>query len=160
MGRIYEYGGDFESWMEGQDAGALKSAIKGRRGQRFLQDLLAALDSLPEPELSAGALEDETTGCCCAFGAVRRFRGESSVPLWFDPMDEDVDPHHLAELFDVSQRLAWEVVVVNDTYCGNNNSPGDRRRRFKEVREWAVRNIRTDNPMPPHHCSTSKSEHS
>lgn len=148
MGRTYEYEGDFESWMEGQDAGALRSAINGKRGQQFLQDLLAALDSLPSPELSAGALEDEITGCCCAFGAVRRFRGESSVPLQFDPMEEDVDPYNLAEPFNVSRRLAWQVVVVNDTWCGDSNLPGDRRRRFRAVQEWAARNIRADNSVP------------
>jgi hypothetical protein len=137
VSRLYERDDDWESWMDGQRAGALRSAIQGRRGQRFLQDLINALDALPEPELSAGALEDEETGCCCAFGAVRRFRGAESVPLYFHPMEEDVTSDKLAKPFDVSRALAWEVVEANEGWC-KSNSPGARRQRFKEVRRWAV----------------------
>jgi hypothetical protein len=137
MSRLYEGDDDWEPWMDGQWAGALRSAIRGRRGQQFLRDLVNALDALPEPELSAGALEDEETGCCCAFGAVRRFRGAESVPLYFHPMEEDVTPDHLTEPFDVSRALAWEVVEANEGWC-KSNSPETRRQRFKEVRRWAV----------------------
>jgi hypothetical protein len=127
----------WEPWMDGQQAGALRSAIRGQRGQRFLQDLVDALDALPVPELAAGLLEDEETGCCCAFGAVRRYRGAEAVPLWFDPMEEDLTPDHLTEPFDVSRTLAWAVVQANEE-CSTSNTPDARRRRFKEVRRWAV----------------------
>ena len=136
MSRLY-CDNDWEPWMGGQQAGALRSAVRGRRGQRFLQDLIDALDALPVPELSAGALEDEETGCCCAFGAVRRHRGAEAVPLGFDPMDEDQTPDGLTEPFDVSRTLAWAVVQANEE-CSTSNTPDARRRRFQEVRRWAV----------------------
>ena len=56
---------DWEPWMEGQAAGAMRSAIRGRRGQQLLRDLIAGLDALPVPELAAGALEDTETCCVC-----------------------------------------------------------------------------------------------
>ena len=132
--------GDAEPWMEGQQAGALRSAIRGQRGQRLLRDLVAGLEALPSPELSAGALEDEDTGCCCAFGAVRRYRGAAAVPLYFDPMEADLDPPHFAEPFDVAPALAWEVVEVNEG-LSDSNMEAARRQRWEKVRAWAVKHL-------------------
>ncbi len=141
MSRLYQEGyGDAEPWMEGQQAGALKSAIRGQRGQRLLRDLVAALDALDAPELSAGALEDETTGCCCAFGAVRRYRGAAAVPLCFHPTEEELDPSHFAEPFDVAPALAWQVVEVNEGWSDSNKQAA-RRQRWGRVRAWAVRHL-------------------
>jgi hypothetical protein len=141
MSRLYQDDyGDAEPWMEGQQAGALRSAIRGQRGQRLLRDLVAGLDALPTPELSAGALEHEATGCCCAFGAVRRYRGAAAVPLWFHPMEEDLDPPHFAEPFDVALALAWEVVEANEGWSDSNKEAA-RRQRWERVRAWAVRHL-------------------
>ena len=140
MSRLCQHDYGFEPWMEGQQAGALQSAIRGQRGQRLLRDLVAGLDALPAPELSAGALEDKATGCCCAFGAVRRYRGAAAVPLYFDPMEEDLDPPHYAEPFDVAPALAWAVVDVNEEWSNSNNE-ASRRQRWERVRAWAVRHL-------------------
>jgi len=137
MSRLCQDDYGFEPWMEGQQAGAQQSAIRGRRGQQLLRDLVAGLDALPAPELSAGALEDEATGCCCAFGAVRRYRGAAAVPLYFDPMEKDLDPPHYAEPFDVAPALAWAVVEVNEWWSTNNDEAA-RRQRWQRVRDWAV----------------------
>jgi hypothetical protein len=131
---------DYEPWTEGQAAGALRSAIRGRRGQRLLRDLIAGLDALPVPELAAGALEDPETGCLCALGAVRLQRGLEAVPLRFDPTDEDVDWRELAEPFAISETLANAVVAQNE--CGSKrNDEQSRRRRWLSVRAWAVGNL-------------------
>ena len=140
MSRLYQNDCDFDPWMEGQQAGALRSAIRGNRGQRFLRDLVAGLDALPEPKLSAGALEDEETGCCCAFGAVRRYRGADAVPLYFDPREEDLDPPHFAEPFDVAKALAWEVVEANENWS-TSNCEATMRQRWAHVRAWATRHL-------------------
>jgi hypothetical protein len=102
---------DWEPWMEGQAAGALRSAIRGRRGQQLLRDLVAGLDALPAPELAAGALEDPETGCVCALGAVRLQRGPEAVPLRFDPTDEDVYWRELAKPFDISEQVVEGVYL-------------------------------------------------
>ena len=125
---------DLEPWMEGQAAGALQSAIRGRRGQRLLRDLIAGLDALPVPELAAGALEDPETGCACALGVVRRQRGSEAVPLHFDPTDQGAvfDWRDLAEPFDISQALANEVIAQNE-FISERNDEQSRRRRWLSV---------------------------
>jgi hypothetical protein len=133
---------DWEPWMEGQAAGALQSAIRGRRGQQLLRDLVAGLDALPEPELAAGALEDPKTGCLCALGVVRLQRGPEAVPLRFDPSDPDVDWRELAEPFGISETLANAVVSQNE-YGSKCNDEQSRRRRWLSVRAWAVGHLIT-----------------
>lgn len=140
MTRLHYYDDDSDPSQEGLAAGALRSAIRGERGQRFTRDLVQALDALPSPELAAGALEDEKTGCCCALGAVRRLRGADAVPLWFDPMEEDMAPDVLAKPFNISETLAWAVVQANEGgMTGNDEST--RRLRWKQVRDWAARQL-------------------
>ena len=131
---------DWEPWMEGQAAGAMRSAIRGRRGQQLLRDLIAGLDALPVPELAAGALEDPETGCVCALGAVRIQRGANAVPLYFDPTDPDIDWRYLAKPFDISETLANAVISENE-YGSKRNDEQSRRRRWQSVRAWAVGNL-------------------
>jgi hypothetical protein len=131
---------DYEPWMEGQAAGAMRSAIRGRRGQQLLRDLIAGLDALPVPELAAGALEDPETGCVCALGAVRLQRGAEAVPLDFDPTDPDIDWRYLAKPFDISETLAHAVISENE-YGNKRNDEQSRRRRWQSVRAWAVGNL-------------------
>lgn len=139
--RIRE-GEDFEPWMAGQQAGALRAAVRGRRGQAFLRELVAALDALPVKELAAGALEDPETGCCCAFGAVARARGWGEEQLGFDPTDGDASAPEslLAEAFGVSKTLAFQVIAENEDFS-SCNTPGWRGCRWFRVRSWAVSQI-------------------
>jgi hypothetical protein len=139
---------DYEPWMEGQAAGALKSAIRGRRGQQLLRDLIAGLDALPVPELAAGSLEDPETGCVCALGAVRLQRGADTVQLWFDPADPDVDWRNLAEPFNISETLAHAVVSQNE-YVTEKNDEYSRRSRWKSVRAWAVSHLLPQGEVEP-----------
>ena len=131
---------DWEPWMEGQAAGAMRSAIRGRRGQQLLRDLIAGLDALPVQELAAGALEDFETGCVCALGAVRLQRGAEAVPLSFDLDDPDIDWRDLAKPFDISETLAHAVISENE-YSSKRNDEQSRRRRWQSVRAWAVGNL-------------------
>ena len=137
---------DYEPWMDGQAAGAMRSAIRGRRGQQLLRDLIAGLDALPVQELAAGALKDPETGCVCALGAVRLQRGVEAVPLRFDPTDPDIDWRDLARPFDISETLACAVISENE-YASERNDEQSRRRRWRSVRDWAARNLIT--PLEP-----------
>lgn len=85
----------------------VKSAIRGKRGQRFLRDLIEALDELPEKKLIANDLVDES-GCVCALGALGKKR---SVAI------DSVDTHDydaLGSIFDIAHQLAQEVMWEND----------------------------------------------
>jgi len=112
--------------------GAVASAMRGRRGQKFFRDLLAALDALPEKKLVEGELE--CSDGVCALGALGRARG---IPM------EDIDPEHsaiVAGVFDIAESLAREVVYENDEagYWAKKETP---EARFERMRRWVVANI-------------------
>src|SRR5689334_19107368 len=82
------------------------SAIRGKRGQAFLKEALAALDAMPDKRLIAGALVED--GEVCAIGAVGKARNIDMSGL--DPEDGD----GLAGVFDIARPLALEIVYMND----------------------------------------------
>ena len=46
--------------------GRVASAIRGKRGQKMLKELLAALDAMPTKELHAEVFDDPDEGRVCA----------------------------------------------------------------------------------------------
>jgi hypothetical protein len=60
---------DIDDWQMIKWRGQVASAIRGRRGQKFLTDLYNALEALPEKRLIKHELKDET-GEVCAIGAL------------------------------------------------------------------------------------------
>lgn len=85
------------------------SSIRGKRGQKFLRDLIEALDALPEKELIANELVDQS-GCVCALGALGKRRGVDLETV--DTEDYDT----LGGIFDIAHQLAQEVMWENDEY--------------------------------------------
>ena len=137
MSRYWE--GESDNPLDwGRYEAAKRSAIRGHRGQKLLRDLIAGLDALPKPELSAGALGDRRSGCVCALGAVALYRGES-----FDELAKDNgnwSPDEIAPDFDIAPTLANEIVYVNDDWRDSNKAE-DRQSRWRHVRAWAIRNL-------------------
>src|ERR1043165_286590 len=86
--------------------GAVNSAIKGKRGQAFLREALAALDALPEKRLIAKDLAAH--GEFCTLGAVGARRGIDMSEV--DPEDYET----VAPMFGISEALAREIVYLND----------------------------------------------
>jgi hypothetical protein len=116
------WGAEYICWR-----GAVASAIRGKRGQAFLYEMLQAMAALPEPKLIDGYLEHE--GAVCAIGSVGRARG-------IDMSGIDVeDRNQVAKLFGIAPALAAEVVYMNDeaTY---SETP---EQRFQRMRSWAER---------------------
>ena len=111
--------------------GAVKSAIRGARGQAFLKELLYALDHLPKLSLIVGELE--RGGEVCALGAVGRHRGLDMEGL--DPEDFFTT----ATAFDIPCALAQEIMYINDEE-GLRTEPGWA--RFNRVREWVRQQIK------------------
>ena len=58
------YVDEIENWALIRWRGQVASAIRGRRGQRLLRDLLVALDAMPEKELIVHELETASGGMC------------------------------------------------------------------------------------------------
>ncbi len=107
--------------------GAVASAIKGRRGQAFLRDLIAALDAMPEKGLIANELRED--GEVCALGALGLRRG-----LDLEAIDPE-DPDAVADIFGIAPALAREIVYENDEGAWPRESAED---RWKRMRAWAV----------------------
>lgn len=146
----------------------IRSATRGKRGQQFFRDLIAALDALPEKELIAGELKTDE-GCVCALGALGTARGVDLSEL------DTEDYERLGATFDIASQLARETMYENDEYvdsfkyvevqiCGpvtpywpdygrttkEIRVPDleERKKRWKHVRAWAESNL----------CKPSKAE--
>lgn len=118
-----------DQWALIRWRGAVKSAIRGKRGQAFLGEMLAALDALPEPKLVASELE--ANGQVCAIGAVGKQRGIDMSKL--DPEDYE----RVAWTFGISDALAREIAYENDEL-----SWGTDEQRFARMRSWVANRIR------------------
>lgn len=130
----YEFDDDNSNWDSIRWSGAVKSAIRGKRGQDFLKALLEALDAMPVKELIAGELEKD--GQVCALGALGKARGLDMSGL--DP--EDAGP--VADTFGISKALAREIVFVNDDDFGFQSMESSK--RFEAMRKWVVENIKPE----------------
>ncbi len=105
--------------------GAVASAIRGKRGQTFLKELLDAMDSLPAKRLIKDDLVRD--GEVCAIGAIGVARG---IPM------DGLDPHDresVAGAFGIPPALAAEIVYMNDEWGGSKESPES---TFVRMRNW------------------------
>lgn len=116
-----------DQWAAIMWQGAVASATRGKRGQAFLRDLIAALDALPEKRLIKDSLQ-EPTGEVCALGALGKARGVDMAPI--DPDDSDT----VAGVFNIASALSREVVWINDEMGSHKETPEE---RFARVRRWA-----------------------
>lgn len=145
----YENDGDSDNWANICYQGAVKSAIRGKRGQALLRDLIAAMDAMPDKRLVAGKLEAD--GQFCALGVVGHAKG-------FDLANIDTwDWGKLGATFNIAEAMAREVMAMNDEpvkeYDWESTGepyPNEWRRvavtdapalRWKKVREWAEKNL-------------------
>lgn len=115
--------------------GAVASAIRGRRGQAFLKELLEALDNLPAPRLIAAKLQYE--GEVCTLGALGLKHNLDMSRL--DPEDYD----SVAEAFQIAPALAREIVYENDEGIYISETP---EQRFLRMRKWVFGNIKKESP--------------
>lgn len=116
--------------------GTVASAIRGKRGQAFLTEMLAAMDALPEKKLVAWQLEAE--GQVCAIGSVGRQRGVDMTKL--DPEDYS----RVAHTFGIADPLAQEIVWMNDEDGPFKETP---EQRFARMRKWVESKLRAP-PSP------------
>lgn len=127
------YSDDTDQWDLIRWRGAVTSAIRGKRGQQFFRDLLAALDAMPEKRLIADELETPE-GNVCAIGALGKARGVDMREI--DPENYD----RVANVFGIAAPLAQEVVYMNDEGGSWKETP---EQRFYRVRGWVARQIKT-----------------
>lgn len=105
--------------------GAVTAATKGRRGQAFLQEIVAALDAMPVKRLIADELVNED-GEVCAIGAVCRQRGLDTSGV--DPEDRE----EVAALVGVATALVAEIEWLNDEDLRHSTPE----KRWELMRSW------------------------
>lgn len=123
------YSEDLDPLALGRWRGIIASATRGKRGQQFFRDVIAALDALPEKKLTRNALEKD--GAVCTLGALGRFRALELSNL------DTYDHEQLGEVFGVAHQLAQEVMYVNDEWRYDSEE-----QRWVRVRAWAVEQLR------------------
>ncbi len=128
------YSDDLDDWAMIKWRGMVASAIRGKRGQQFLRDLVGALDAMPVKELITGELEQE--GQVCAIGALGIARGIDMSKI--DPED----PPQVAGAFNIAECLAQEVVFENDEQCSHETPE----QRWKSMRGWVASKIKPSAP--------------
>lgn len=125
--------------------GAVERAMRGRRGQAFLRELLTSLDALPVKELVQNELVSD--GGVCALGAVAEHRSIDVSEL--EPEDAD----QVSLTFGIAESMAREIVWENDE-CGVSTwttpkeawerpvrIPETPAQRWERMRAWVVRQI-------------------
>jgi hypothetical protein len=126
-------GGELNLWR-----GAVNQAIKGKRGQAFLRETLAALDAMPEKRLTTDSLHEPETGQFCTLGAVGAARGMDMKPLQYSEREG------VAKAFGISEALAAEIMFENDeasSYWPCNYKDMTPERRWVYMRAWVVARI-------------------
>lgn len=130
------YSDELDQWPLIQYRGQVASAIRGRRGQIFLRELLAALDAMPEKRLIANDLETPT-GEVCALGCIAKARGVPRPKV--DEWDDD-EPHRrrLAKAFDIAPQLVAEIEYENDEIAQRETPE----QRWGRMRAWVESQIK------------------
>lgn len=120
------YSEDTDDYLAyGRWRGVVKSSIRGKRGQAFLKDLVAALEAMPVKRLIQDELEKD--GEFCAIGVLGKTRGIDMSRL--DPEDADC----VAEKFGIAAPLVREIVYLNDEDMRNSTPE----KRYEMMLEWA-----------------------
>ena len=142
--------------------GTVASAIRGKRGQQFFRDLVAALDAMPDKRLVRHDFET-ARGSVCALGSLAKARGVADGLKDMDPEDGS-NAEVLASRLNIAECLAREVIYENDelgvTYTygyrggvkpvrGHSRTSAYHetdKERWKRMRAWAASKIRDAQP--------------
>lgn len=114
--------------------GAVTKAIKGKRGQAFLKEMLTCLDAMSDKKLIKEELITPD-GEVCAIGSVMKARG-------IDVTHVDVEnAEHIAHLTGIAPALVREIEFINDEQWPHNVSD---ELRFERIYDWVVSQIKKE----------------
>lgn len=132
------YSDDCDGWKLVCWRGAVTQAIRGKRGQKLLTDLLVALDAMPYKRLIAEELVKD--GEVCALGALGMARGMGETLAQLDPWEYQ----DIAHAFDVAPALVQEIEFENDEdwYCRHATPE----QRWEHMRHWVEQHIIKEAP--------------
>jgi hypothetical protein len=119
-----------DNWALIRYRGAVNQAIKGARGQRFLKDLAAVLDAMPQKRLIENAVS--VGGDFCTLGVIADAKQVGLKPV------EDWDNEDASRVLGVAESLVREIVYENDEGCYRYETP---EQRWTRMRKWVDQNI-------------------
>ena len=129
-----------DNWQNIMWRGQVSSAIRGKRGQAFLRELLAALDAMPVKALIRNDLEIQpeafippNVATVCTLGAIGKARGLDMADL--DPYDYD----KIADTFGIAHQLVQEIEWLNDEIGPLKETP---EHRWQRMRDWVAKRIK------------------
>lgn len=136
---------DMENWSFNMWRGAVTSALRGKRGQSFLIEMLTALEALPVKRLVSEELVETDwvsfshwgeypVESVCAIGAVGKKRGRIDDMRKIDPEDY----YSVSHMFGIAQAMAQEIVWINDEGGNYQETPEE---RYVRVHGWVRRHI-------------------
>lgn len=111
---------------------AVKCAVKGKRGQALLKDLLEALDAMQDKRLYLGSFAT-ADGEFCTLGVLGAKRGTKMDDLGDE---NDCDPRLVGHRFGIAPAMASELMYLNDEYL---------------VAEWRWVDVEICGPVRPHY---------
>lgn len=112
--------------------GQVASAIRGKRGQAFLRELLAALDAMPTKRLVANDLQD-AQGEVCTLGCIAKARNVDTTGLTDDGW---ADNEAIAERLGIAHQLVTEIEFMNDDWTSETPE-----QRWVRMRAWVAEQI-------------------
>lgn len=124
-----------EQWQWIMWRGAVTAAIKGKRGQAALRELLVALDAMPVKELIKNSLGDGA-GQYCTLGVLGHARG---LDERMAETDAD-EPCEVSGLLNLSQAFVREVAYENDE-GGFIRATETGAERWTRMRQWVASQI-------------------
>lgn len=128
------YSDDLDPLEMGRWRGRVASALRGKRGQAFLRELLADLDALPQKRLVSSEFDN---GCdVCALGSVGRSRGVD-MSKWYTGDEYDECFEGVGDVLGIANPMAREIMFWNDE-GGRNETPEE---RFTRMRKWVADQI-------------------
>ena len=111
---------------------AVRSSLRGKRGQALLKELAEALDAMPDKRLYPGSFAT-AEGEFCTLGVLGAKRGTKMDDLGDE---DDCDPGFVANRFGIAPAMAAEIMYMNDEYV---------------VDVWKWVDVEICGPMPPYH---------
>lgn len=115
-------------WLQfGRWQGAVRSAIRGKRGQAFLREMIEALDTMPEKKLYPSVLIGDD-GETCAMGCVLAKRGTDTTGV--DPEE----PDDVAKVTGLASAMVREIAYENDESGAYQETS---EARWARMRHWA-----------------------
>lgn len=135
------YYDDGENWSLICWRGAVASAIRGKRGQKFLRELLSTLEAMPEKRLLAVTV-NKPEGCC-TLGSISSSSGvdTSDLDAQIDSGNDWEIAEKLASRLDIAPAMAKEIVYMNDEGSWNSETP---EQRWNRMRQWVAEQIKLD----------------